>query len=378
MGVTAYSLVMGLLWFTIAAWIGSMILPKVPKGALVIVAAIFFLAFFRMLVPLDFSWSIILHSKRVYPFLQKLSRQKLLGWLTVGQYLLVLWCCGAVIRLIGLTRRLVLQQAFCRSAVPVEDGSQPAVAAEQVRAELGCHGKIRIGVCAKATSAYQAGFFHPNVLLPGEMTRFSDEDIRNMLRHELSHFVCGDLWIKLGMQVITCVLWWNPVMAPLNRSVEQLLELRCDRRVCEKLSEEEQIAYGQTLLNLMRFDSVQNSEMVVGFEGDWDNRNIQQRFHMMCDERQVKGRMLKTVSGILVCLALFVASYCIIIQPFHAPPVGEINGQEIAVDTSTTIIMRFANGELKLVEDGKFIRTLSESDLTEEPYCFYEVVEISN
>lgn len=374
MTITPYSIIMSILWFSLACLIGCVLLPRISGGGLALVAAIFVLAFIRLCVPLDSFRSVIVRSYSAYSFLQETVQKPILHPFTFGQCLLLLWAAGTIIRLVWLTGKLISQHRFrCGAYVP-EYASDSMALARQVSEDLGYSGDVHLGIAPNATTAYQAGFFHPYILLPGNIEDFSLADIRNMLYHELCHFLGFDLWILLAIQIVTCALWWNPVMYLLTRSVEQLLELRCDQRVCGHLEKLEQYDYMQTLINLARNNSPRLSNVVLGYTGDSEAK-IMQRFEIMAQPKATSGERVRFFAGIIICVLLFVASYSFIIQPGVAPPTDEVLGGKVDYLIMESFIMRSKDGGLTLYLDGKAAYALSEEDLLVDPYRNYKIYD---
>lgn len=373
--ITPYSVVMSILWFSLSCLIGSIILPKVSKGGLVLIAVIFILAFIRLCVPLDFFKSIIVRSYFIYSFLQEIVQKPVLYQFTFGQCLLFLWTAGALIRLFWLAKKLISQHAFRRNSYAFESADDFMTLAQQISKELGYHKDVKLALSPYATTAYQAGLFRPYILLPWNIEDFSVIDIRNMLYHELCHFLGFDLWILLGIQIATCVLWWNPVMYLLYRSVEQLLELRCDQHVCRHLEKSEQYDYLQTLINLARNNSPGPFNVVLGYTGS-NEANIMQRFKLMTQTKTTSAERVKFYVGLITCALLFIASYCFMLQPGAIPPTDEIAGDDIGICIMDAFIMRSPDGSLTLYLDGRAAYTLSDKDLQKEPYCNYEIFDV--
>ncbi len=372
--ITPYSIVTSILWFSAACLIGCMILPKISRGGLVLIAVIFGLGFIRLCVPLDFFQSTIVRSYFIYGFLQKVVQKPVLYGFTLGQCLLLLWVTGSLIRLMWLVSKLVQQFKFRSNSHILENGDGSVALAKQIGRELGYDGDIRLAVSPNATTAYQAGFLHPYILLPWYIEDLSAMDIRNILYHELYHFLGGDLWIMLGIQTVTCMLWWNPVMYLLCHSVEQLLELRCDQRVCGRLEESEQLNYLQTLIKLARNSSPEHTNIILGYTGS-SEANITQRFQMMTQVKITSRERIKFFAGLIACILLFVASYCFILQPGTAPPINEVSDGNVNTLIVEAFIMRSKDGRLTLYLDGKAAYILSEADLRKDPYCNYIIFD---
>lgn len=111
-------------------------------------------------------------------------------------------------------------------------------------------GKGNVCIARDIKAPYISGFFTPTIALPP--VRWPEEDLRLILLHEWQHFCNRDQWIKLVFYGFCCVFWWNPVMWLLKRQLDQLLELRCDFKVLEKLPEEERDSYYEMLLHTYR------------------------------------------------------------------------------------------------------------------------------
>lgn len=374
MAVSVYSVVTGLVWFTLAALIGSVTLRKTTKGGMFLVVLIFVLALFRIFVPLDFKNSIVIRSQHWYPLFQDWILSPLFGPYTAGECLLFIWFSGTAVRLLTLSRKLILLQRVHRKARQVHPSDHLALLAREVSEEVGYSGKIDLSVSACGSNAFQAGYIRPFIILPSNIDTFNDTEIRNMMRHELCHFLGKDLWLKAGMQVIACALWWNPVMRLLNNSIEQMLELRCDQRVCRDLSSEAQLSYLQTLLRLVEINSKEPSPLSLGYIGGSDNEYIVQRFNFIIKYNKKTPPTIKVVCGAILCIVLFVASYCFILQPWYAPPPEVQNYTDASLSVGYYII-HTPDGEYKLYYNSKFMFNLYNDQLANEPFSSYTIYE---
>lgn len=367
MTISLYSSVMAVAWFSIASLLGGLLLRKASRIGLSFLVAAFLLAIVRVLLPLDLKASVILHSTVVYPWFMRMLRLPLFDWLTVGKLLLLLWGTGTCAKLIWLLRALVLQGRFRRNAVPVEPEDGISALLADVSREMRCNQAATAAVSPDAATAYQVGFLHPYILLPRNISDFSRGEIQNMLRHELCHFIGGDLWIKLGLQVMTCVLWWNPAMYLLNRSVSQMLELRCDRRVCEKLSPVDELTYLETLLHLAGAAPKYQTSVSAGYVGTSAEQDITQRFEMVLREEKRPATKAKVAVCIFVCALLFVATFFITVQPFSPAPPEDIEGC-IDINPQNSYLVLTAQGTYDLYVDGEFLVDVPKEELSSEPF----------
>lgn len=371
MSVSVYSVVMAVIWFTLATLIGSYTLHRASKHGLFLVTAILLLSVLRIFLPVDWDHSMVIRSVRLYPFLQNAMRAELVGEITVGACLIVFWTLGACACLILLLRKLLLQRKFRKAAQYQEIDADLLNLLHEVSREAGYGGPVAVAVSTKATTAYQAGFIRPYIVLPRTIDTFSSEDIRNMLRHELCHFLGGDLWIKAGLQMMACILWWNPAVILLCRNAEQMLELRCDRRVCASLTAEEQVSYLGTLLRLLSDERSEAFKVSMEYSGSAEEAEILQRFQMILQGKTQARSNLKTAMGCLLCATLFVASYLVILQPWvPSPEINEIDAGfgTVDIDLETSYIVCESDGILKFYCNGIYYGEVNEGTLEKDPF----------
>lgn len=369
MSISVYSVVMAIIWFTLASLIGRYVLRRAEKCGLAFIGMVFLLTLLRIFVPLDIEGSFIICSQVFYPALRDLMKYSLLGSLTVGRCVLLIWAAGSAFRMLLLARDLIRRRIFWKTATPLENDDWLYPLFLKVVEEIGYHGPAKVALAENASSAYQAGFLHPNILLPKEIDTFSDSDICNMFRHELCHFSNGDLWIKTGCQVMNCILWWNPVMSMLSRSVEQLLELRCDRKVCKRLTKENQISYLETLVKSAKHCSIGVSHVYMGYLGQDNNEDMIQRFRMILLRKPNAVERFKQVISYALCFALFIASYCVILQPWGEPPEMDENGSAIfELYADSSYIVCESDGTLRLYYSEEDNVIIQESLLTQVPF----------
>lgn len=200
------------------------------------------LAGLRMWLPVELPFA-----KQVEVELEKSGAwlgRTLWGELSLGEGLALLWLLGALF-LLGR-----LFAGFRRHQKQMETWEKGPEEVMQLFRRCIPQGKGDIRVAEDIKAPYVSGFFTPTIGLPP--VHWRKEDLRLILLHEWQHFCNRDQWIKLMFYGFCCVFWWNPVMWLLKRQLDQLLELRCDFKVLEKLPEEERDSYYEMLLRTYR------------------------------------------------------------------------------------------------------------------------------
>ena len=140
--------------------------------------------------------------------------------------------------------------SYCRFVRAVKRRSIPATHEElaQLRAMYGEKKTPGLRVCPLVSTPMLIGLFRPEVILPvGEYTQ---EELANILRHELSHYRRKDLVFKWAALAVNALHWFNPVVWLVRREINNACELACDEAVISAMSETERRSYGATLLNM--------------------------------------------------------------------------------------------------------------------------------
>jgi beta-lactamase regulating signal transducer with metallopeptidase domain len=165
------------------------------------------------------------------------------------------------------------------------------------------------------------------LLVPEALWRELDHEQRlAILRHELAHYVRGDVWKSLAVRVLALPHWFNPVSWAAVRRFDEAAEWACDSAATD---EEPATRYARTLVRL--------GEMAVGpvpYGSAMRGRPLAARVRRVLSGRcQVDSRMKQ---GLLLAAALtLVALSTVQLQLVAKQPVREeaaeqANAQDIA------------------------------------------------
>lgn len=119
------------------------------------------------------------------------------------------------------------------------------------------------------------GVFRKRILLPRQ--DYTQQELHYILLHEHAHFDRHDHLIKMLVQIVCCIFWWNPLAYLLRREISQMLELRCDKAVTQNLTPEEKEEYLSVLLKLVK-DSRRGGHSML------------ERFRQIAGRRARRGR----------------------------------------------------------------------------------------
>lgn len=128
------------------------------------------------------------------------------------------------------------------------------------------------------------GGIRPQILLPSGLTkRLSTANLQHIFLHELAHLKRHDLplaWLSTFLQILH---WPNPAIWLAFYRMRADRALACDARVLEKFGAEHAVAYGHTLLNLLK--PVASQPLTIGILEN--HQNLKRRIAMLS---QVKKR----------------------------------------------------------------------------------------
>lgn len=368
MTLTLFSVIMAVVLFTITCTICSLILPKAKERHLWIITLVFVLCILRCLTPVEVNGVINVNCWTIYPKIYASLKYELFSGLTIGGLLCVIWGIGSLIFLVHLGTGLIYQNRLVRSKVgSVEHTHLNELAASAATA---FSRPLTVKVYTTSDFAYpmMIGIFRPIILIPESCASFSDEEITYILRHELGHFVGRDLWIKLGIQLLVCLMWWNPAVYLLKRSVDQLLELRCDRIACKSMTESERADYTSILLQVLHTDNfIKPKAVSAGFAGYSNKAFFKQRINLLLSNVCTKTSRRLTVMTLVICLLLYLGSYIFVFQPAALPPLDDEH-QMVIVTPENAYLVPTAEGNYEMWVDGKLYATISPETAKQPPF----------
>ncbi|WP_130870712.1 M56 family metallopeptidase [Intestinimonas massiliensis (ex Afouda et al. 2020)] len=161
---------------------------------------------------------------------------------SVTDVLFYLYAAGVVVTLLWFfLSYLILRRRVARGSAPSPDALAQV---EAVAAQYGLKAPKRITVLPGVESAFVCGPLAPVLVLPA---REVDDKV---ILHELLHLKYGDLWAGVGMCVLRCLHWCNPLLWYCWDRAQNDSEALCDQRVLERLEGEARREYGVILLSM--------------------------------------------------------------------------------------------------------------------------------
>lgn len=141
-----------------------------------------------------------------------------------------LWALGVLAVLGRLLLGVVCTRRIRRSAVRLTGERWEGLLADVSR-QVGLARPVKLFRSDRALMPMAWGVISPHVLLPSCVDEWSEERVRLVLSHELSHVKRGDMLTQMLAQFVCALYWFNPLVWLAARQFRKEQEWACDERV---------------------------------------------------------------------------------------------------------------------------------------------------
>lgn len=376
--INGFSIFMAIILFTIVSTVCSLFLLRTKSQHLWIIVLVLVLCLLRCFFPVEIKGSVTINDWNIYPKIFSLLTYSPWGSLTVGTLICLVWLLVALYFLYKQICELFRQYYFTKLATKFPTDPRISEIATRAAQAIGCKRSVDVHIVPTFFSPIMTGFFRPVVVLPKSATEMDDSDVEYILRHEISHYLGGDLWYKFAVQFLLCLLWWNPAAYLLRRSVYQLLELRADSRACKSLSKNSRGDYTEVLLNIARQSAnKRNSSYDAGFIGQFEFEYVHHRIRILLSPCTRRTSPLLTVLITGLCISLFLGSYAFIVQPAARPPEASDSGF-VRITPENAYLVPTPEGNYEVWADGKRVSVLPEDMIKSPPFSELPIKEKEN
>ena len=394
MSISLYSVLTTFLWFNvfvlllcILRWKLKILLGYQLFPLLLLIG----LSVVRLLVPVEPFFALEVESTRVLPFLQDRSRVEVaaIGGQTVTVASLVILVLSAVslallVRLFFLLHR---KSSQLRQGARTDDPRLLAIF-QRVKAEAPSRRQCRLYVSDQCPGPCIFGVVRSHVLIPRELCALGDRDLYYVLKHEWRHHLEYDVAVKLLIECLCCLLWWDPLVYLLRYNLNQTLELKCDAKVTRAFQEEERLSYAEALMNTLRVcgrksvDQPRETMLSIPFLGATlakrrvkADEDLIQRFDVVLEvDRRDSRIMKKTFAAAMIFL--FSVSFCFVVQPYSLPALEDLTVETKSEDTvgpfrispDTSFFVDNQDGTYSLFVDGEYLHDVEGQAIESEMF----------
>lgn len=260
---------------------------------------------------------------------------------TAAGILLFVWAAGAAVSLLLLAAS-TLRTAHCWAGRNFSTDSRLLATLEDCRKSAGVGAPIGLIVCSEIEAPAMLGWLRPRILLPASLA--GDENrLRHVLLHELAHFRAMDVPAGWLFAVARCVHWFNPLAYLAQRQWAAFREEAADENALRWSRAGESIAYGETLLSLVRGQSPAVPFGALGIGETF--------FHIKHRIAMITHHTTRTPKSLLALSMAFALAGLFGLQPIKAESPGDAKTAAVAAMEKW----------LKIIDEGKYAKSWDEA-----------------
>lgn len=308
----------------------------------------------KMFLPYEFPFTLTFPSKSILPFVRGLWSFDFFEKETVGQFLIFLWLFIAAL-LMGLQIISYRKLMLTLSIVPETKSKEIVSVLSALYLKKPMAREPKVVQLDTNTGPFAAGLLKPVVVLP--KCQMSECEMKYILEHELEHIANHHIVIKISIEVIAAVFWWNPLIWLLRREAIHSLEVQADIRCIQTLTGKEKLSYLEALISVARnIQGRKRRSFALSFA--IDNNMLEYRVHTALKHncyRENKRAMERWVCALVLSLLFALSSFLFTFAAYSADP--SVEADTFAITPQNAYFIR-DNGRYDLYVDRKFVGTL--------------------
>lgn len=233
---------------------------------------------------------------------------------TLLQFLSLLWLAGfvlvvAILLVVNLRFRNRMKH---EPSITVKRIQQLFMTSKQM---MGIKRRILLIRSNKVPIATLSGVMSPKLLLPDTiLNSLTDDELKHLFLHELSHMKRGDIAINGLMNLLLAMHWFNPLLWYAYHKMREDQELACDAMALVHLPSEQSQAYAFTLIKLLEMvpsrSSLANTASISS-----GKKEMYRRINMI---KAFKKQTYK--SALLGIIVMLILSSCALTSPKAVAP----------------------------------------------------------
>lgn len=323
----------------------------------------------RLLLPLNFPFTITIPITHILPNLSRLYYMKIFNY-PLFYILFMIWVIVALSKIINIVYKDLKLYRLLKQLSQINNEKELNVNI------LSSSGKnLNILTTSATISPVIVGLFHPTLIIPDYVFSLSREEIDYIIMHETAHYKKLDLWLKHLIKLVSCIYWWNPFIHILQKKMELTLELSTDLSVIHDLDNLKKLDYANCLIKVSKIchssDFNNNILCDLGIPLISIKTDLEIRTNKIISATKKNKCKTKLLRYINITVALLMIVLCFLFVP-EAYEAGD-NTQEgsFSITKDNTYLIEKSNG-YDLYYNGKYIITIDELDETLKKLKIYK------
>lgn len=213
-----------------------------------------------------------------------------------------IWVFGAVIFLFAKMVKYFRTKHYLLSVSERCRDSKTEELVVRIQQKFRYRRRIEVYETAGENITFTIGIVRPIIFL---QKQYTESELEWILSHEMVHIFRRDLMVKLLLEFVCCLHWFNPVIYALKGHLETVCETSCDERVIHGRTEEECTEYARLIVKNM---GAVKKKILFGSALSNDNyKKAAGRVKVVMNKRKIR-RWEKVVAGSLFAVMVFASS----------------------------------------------------------------------
>lgn len=159
--------------------------------------------------------------------------------------------------------------------------------------------RVTVRIWENTSSPFMTGIFRPTLVLPDR--KLTEEQLNNILRHEMTHFKRRDILYKWLVSFVKCVHWFNPIIWYVSKQINTECEISCDMAVTQNMNRNEEMSYIDTVLSLLPTGKARQIPITTQMAS---NKKILKRRFTMIRNKKKTSKIMSVISAIIATAML--------------------------------------------------------------------------
>ena len=230
-----------------------------------------------------------------------------------GQIAGIVWLTGTAVVMAWMAICAVRMHTMIRKNAVLPDGRIGCIF-EECKKKAGIKRNIPLRLCSGLSTPALTVAPRPKLLLPVVMANAPDRALRCAMLHELTHYRRCDHLVRMLVNVLKAVWWFNPAVWLFDKRIVMDMETACDSMAVKDMEKQEKKQYANTVLAM--FSQEQAPRYVLGMALGSSKEVAEQRIRGIYMKQHTKKSI--KLAAILLAAVLLAACFTTACSPVQA------------------------------------------------------------